>query len=150
MKRLISCFLILLCVVTALGSCDKLSVPSDEEQIRSCIEAFTEAYNEGDFEAVLDQMTGKQKNALKSMLNIVGLLIGFDASSIFTSLFSLGVAMSEGDYMEVEIQKIEVDSNKATVTALISFNNPYGKEIGISYFHMKKKDDKWLIADITD
>ncbi len=151
MKKFILISLLITITVLCFTACDLIKEePSDEEKIEICIMSFTEAYNDGDVEKAMEYMTGAQKNAIKSMLNLVGIFTGYDASTIFASVFSLGVATSDGDFMEVEIIEISIDGEEAEVSTKITFPDTQQEEDEISYFHLKKKDGQWLITDITD
>ena len=149
MKKTI-CFALLLALSLSLFACSTPIIKSDEKKIEDCIESFTNAYNDGDVEEALKYMTGKNKNAVEAALKIVGMFTGYDAYEIFASVFSLGVATSDGDFMKVEIIEIEIDGDTATVTCDLSFPGAYSSESETSYFHMKKVDRNWFISNITD
>ncbi len=148
MKKLVS--FLLLITLLLFTSCDVTTIlKSDDEKIEECICSFVDAYNDGDVEKALEYMTGKSKNALKSVLNLIGIFTGYDASQIFAAAFSIGVATAEGDYMQVEIKEINIEDNNAKVSVIMRFSSIYNTE-DQAYFHLEKKNDEWLISDITD
>jgi len=152
MKRVISFILLILTLSLSLTSCDMLKsflpVP-DEKKIENRIEAFVPDYNGGDVKAAMNSLAKKPRNALNAVLGILEMISGYDASAIFSYAFTLGIAVDEGDFMEVEILETKVDGEKAVVKSNISFNTNMGEESEISYFIMTKEDDDWYIYDIT-
>ena len=150
MKRLLSSFLIIVSVFFSVTSCEQPILLTDEEKIINRINSFTDAYNDGDFKEMLNHMTGKQKNALEAVFKLAGIFTGYDISEIFSSVFSIGIAAGDGDFMKVEISEVDIEGNKAIVTTIISFPGAYIEEAETSYFHMKKHEEEWFIVDITD
>lgn len=140
--------LIAICVCICLSSCNFDIFMTDEKKIERRIDNFVSAYNDGDVDLALESMTKKTRNACEAIFSLAGLFVGVDVSEIFGSVFALGVSTSEGDYMSVEIEEIEIVSEKrAIVKAKISFTDT---EAEVGYFTMAMEDDDWFIADITD
>ncbi|MBQ9773255.1 MAG: hypothetical protein IJW30_01170 [Clostridia bacterium] len=121
---------------------------TDEEQIREKIEAFVTAYNSGDFDATLNCLTAKQRNAFKALFNLLGGVAGsyagFDID--LSDLFSLGISTVQGDAMTVSIQSITVNDTQAVATTEMLLR---GQKETI-YFAMAYENGGWYISDMTD
>ncbi len=150
---LLLCFVLLLPCFAACKSKDKLdqlTPPTDEELIRERIQTFLVAYNEGDMETVLTCLDAKSRNAMEAMLNLLGGVAGkFTGIGIdLKDLFSLGVAMTEDDFMKLELGEITIidDENAVAVTTM----NLTGAGVNTIYFKMKYEHDGWYISDMTD
>ena len=87
-------------VFSLLSGCVSFA-KSDEEKIKSRLESFTNAYNSGDLEKMLDCMDSKTKNTYKSAINITDSLIGKTGFKInLNDLFGLSVGItSDGELM---------------------------------------------------
>ncbi len=125
--------------------------PNEEDKIVECVENFVEAYNAGDMEQVLECLDAKTRNKYNAMLNLLGGLAGsiVGMGIDMKDLFSLGVALSDGDYLEVDIKDVElIDSANALVEASIGMYRDSEEDNG--YFVMVLENDKWCISDIVD
>lgn len=122
---------------------------TDEEKIRACIEQFEKAYNDGDFEAVLECMDQKTRNTVRALFNtlggIMGGKLGVDIS--LSDLFSLGVGINDGDFIGFDIQDVVISDKKATVTARL---NLIPATVETTYVILVEEDGEWLIENITD
>ncbi len=125
---------------------------TDKELIEERIETFVEAYNDGDVEKAMESMTPKIRNAFESIFGILNLFVQVDVSEIFKQMFSIGVAVTEGDYIDVEIVSVSIDDDTAVVETVFKMKNGMLGETQteITYFIMAKKDDGWFIDNITD
>lgn len=149
MKKIVS-ILIVITLLLLFTSCDLTNAfMSDEDKIEQTISSFVDAYNDGDVEKALEYMTGKSKNALKSVLNLVEIFTGYNASEIFAAAFSIGVAASEGDFMEIEIKEITIENDNAKASVIMRFSSIYNTEEA-AYFHLEKKNGEWLTSNITE
>lgn len=153
LKRFFSLALVLAIFLLCLASCNLLKETeklTDEELITRRIEAFSEAYNNGDMEAVFDCLDTKTGKKFKAIFNIVGgiagSLIGFDID--LTELFSIGVGVVDGDYIKLQIKDINVvDDKNAVVTTVMDMQHSQTMTI---YFIMVYEKDDWYIHDMTD
>ena len=128
---------------------------SDEELIRDRIEEFVSSYNNGDFDAVVECLATKQRNQIKGqtkLLEGLGLGFGYGGFSLsgkidYGSLFSMGVGNFDGDFMEIELQDLDIyDDNKANVYVTMTMLN---KEEPAKFSMVKEKGD-WYIADMEE
>ncbi len=129
---------------------NKIETPTDEDLIKDRIKKFMTAYNDGDMEEAMIHLAAKPRNAFNAILNLLGSLAG-SASGVdidLRDLFSLGIAIEDGDYMRLKINKIEiVNSQKAIATTIMTLANSDNKTI---YFEMVYEHDGWYINDMTD
>jgi len=83
----------------------------------------------------------------------MGGLSGFSIN--LSDLFSLGIAMQEGDWLKVEIKEIKKTSS---TSAIVSTSWSYTQgALGVSntqtsdmYFSMVKENDDWFVKDMTE
>lgn len=124
---------------------------SDEELIRERIQAYEDACNDGDYEAMLECMDAQTQSLMDTTM---GLMDG-----LFSEGTGLGIGMSDmfglaglmGDYMNVEIINIAIDGDYATVTVEMSANM-YGYEAssGEAELPMVKEDGDWYIGGLDN
>lgn len=155
MKKFLALLLLIVMALGCFASCKEYDnetkiPPTNEEFITERIETFLTAYNTGDMEAVLECLDTKTRNAFQAMVNLLGGLAGaaagFDID--LSDLFSLGVSMTQGDFMELEITAINViDSSNAIATTVM---NLVGAGTQTIYFEMVYENDGWYIHDMTD
>lgn len=151
MKKFIALFLAVLMISGCFISCKKEDeAPTDEELITERIETFLTAYNTGDMEAVLECLDAKTRNTFQAMLNLLGGLAGgaaeFDID--LADLFSLGVGITQGDFMGLEIMDIKViDSSSAIATTSMRLT---GAGVHTIYFEMVYENNGWYIHDMSD
>ena len=147
--KLLSLFLAIMLLCSTLASCEEKKQPTAEELIEERITTFLTAYNDGDMEEVLECLDTKSKNKFNALLNVMGGIVGGLTGYSFDlrDLFSLGVTLADGDFMNLSISKIEVSGDKAVATTQMSLY-PSGHQI--IYFSMVKENDGWFISDMTD
>ena len=148
-KRFTALFLVIISVFCCFFSgCKK----SDEELIEARIEAFVDAYNDGDMDALLECMDRKSRKQLQATMNILGALsgalLGVDIS--LSDLFSLGISMTDEDWLTVTISNITVDGDEAVVNGKMSLNNGHFTENDSVTFFMLKEDSDWYVQDMKD
>ncbi len=122
---------------------------TDEEKIEGAVKAFLTAYNNGDFDGVLDCMTAKTANAMRALFSVLGGLAGgmLGVDIQLSDLFSLGVAVNDGDFMNLNIIDIEISGTQAIVTTNMRLTGAGAQAI---YFEMEYENNKWLIEDMTE
>lgn len=133
-------------VLELLGSIKK---PSDKKLVEQRIDEFVTSYNDGDVDEMIESFTAKTRNEFKAALKLFGVFASVDTYELFSSLFTLGVGMSEGDYIEVEIVEIDIEDDEAIVETKLAI--PGAKQKAeTTYFILEKEDDDWFISDITE
>lgn len=148
-KRIITAFLTVLLLFSLLASCNP-KPKTNEELIKERIETFLTAYNTGDMDTVLACLETKTRNTFQATLNLLGGLAGglTGVDVDMSDLFSLGIATSDGDFMELEITDINItDETNATVTTQMDLAGTGTQTI---YFVMVYENDGWYIQDMTD
>ena len=146
-KRVISLFLAVIFIIAFAVGCSEKK--TDEELIEERIETFVEAYNTGDFDGVLESLDAKTRNTVKALFSVSGGIIGGLSGFSFelSDLFSLGVALYDGEFLQVEISQIELTSDTTAVAAGKMLMQGIPEDI---YFYMLKEDEDWFIQDMTD
>lgn len=159
----IVCIVIMLC--TILVSCNDSGVPSalptpdpaptptpptNEEMIEDCIYAFMTAYNDGDLDGTLTCLTKENRVEIQALLTILGAFTeGMTGVSIdLKEIFSFGVAAEAGDYIKLNIQKIEIENSLSAVATATMDLASEGEET--IYFIMAYETGGWYIEDMTE
>ncbi len=155
--KLLSAVLAILTMLTLFVACaDKSNnntQPTDEELIRKCVQTFITAYNEGDMDTALNCLNAKNRNAMEAILNLLGgaagSYLGFDID--LKDLFSIGVSVTNGDLMKLNITDVSITSNSngkmATVTTSMDLAGTGAQTV---YFSMVYEHDGWYISDMRD
>ena len=129
---------------------------SDEEKILECLENFETAYASGDLNGCIECFDAKSRNALKG-IGTLGSMVGGSVgpfgfnlgSDMFSSLFSLGVAI-ENEQIKFTVKKIVyTDDNHAKVTADVwtSKDYLYDESTTEETFDMVKENGKWYLVE---
>ncbi len=124
---------------------------TNEELIRECISTFLTAYNNGDIDTVFECLDAKTRNAMESMLKLLGGVAGsYTGFEIdLKDFFSIGVSTVSDDYMLLDIIEVEIQSeDEAIVTTSMTVSGGLDNEK--AYFVMVYENNKWCISDITD
>ena len=147
-KRVVCIFLTVFFSVCCLFGCGK----SDEELVRERIDTFVTAYNDGDFDGVLECFDTKTRKTLEATFNLMGGLIGgltgfsFDLSDFFT----LGIAMMDGDVLAIEVSKVTINGEKAVASAQMGYEDIGKESIEDVYITLVKEQDNWFIQDMQE
>ena len=156
MKKRIVALLLLMGLLTGfMCSCDNsglfgfLKPPNDEEMIEERINTFVTAYNNGDIEEVKGSLTKKTRNQLDAILNLIGVFAKVDVSTLFSSLFTLGAGMSEGDSIRIEILDISIENGEKAIVETNFAVPGANQEAELTYIILIKEDGDWFISDIT-
>ncbi len=152
--RILAVLLMLCLVIPMVFACsEEEKEKTDKELIIERIETFVEAYNEGDIDAVLDCLDSKSKTEFEMMLKFLGWVAGtaaeteIDLEAIFKDLFSLGVNLSSGDFMDLEINEVIITDDSAVVVTVMGLKTISPTTM---YFDMVRQSGKWRIHNITD
>ncbi len=147
MKRCLALFVALICLGMLVSCADIMRLidpPTDEELITERIQEFVTAYNNGDMDTVLECFDAKSRSTLKASIDLIRAFSGgyIDMSA----LFSLGVNLTEGEFMKLEISAIKVtDSKNATATATMELQ---GGGTQTLTFEMVFENEGWYIHDL--
>lgn len=139
---------LLLCL-SSLSACAFFK--SDEELIESRIDAFLNAYNSGDMEAVMECLDSKTRNTLQAVMNIGDNLIGETGFNISLSdMFGLGVGMmSDEDILTISDMTINITGDtEATVDVTLGYKDVFSENRESAYFTMIKEDNDWFIKNL--
>lgn len=151
----ISCMLVLgLCsceyIVDFLKSLEP-EQKTDEQLIEERIDEFATAYNNGDYDGVLECLDTKTRNTYNAMMNVGGALLGgfgLDMGISLSDLFSLGVGfIAVDEVMAFDIHSIEVGDN-GTAVVDVTIKSAVGGFSEKAYFTMKKEKDDWFIRNL--
>ena len=152
-KRIVSIVLAILSCVIFLVGCGVLR--SDTEKIEDRIEKFEKNYNNGDFEALLENLTAKEREKYQALFNIMGSLaggmLGFDID--LSDMFSLGIATQEDAWMAIKIKEIQfADETTAFAQCEMGYVYQYGtvSDIFEVYFYLQKEDGDWYVQDMNE
>ncbi len=155
------CIAVLICLLVAtLGSCDMIAgflreleaePLTDEQLIEARIDDFAGAYNNGDYDGVLECLDTKTRNTFNAMMNVGEAILGgfgLDMGIGLSDLFSLGIGMIPDDEaLTFAIHTIEVnDDNTATVN--VNVKSAVGGFTEEGRFTMKKEDGDWYIRNL--
>ncbi len=123
---------------------------SDETLIRERIQALEDAYNDGDYEAILECMDSQTQAMMEATMGLMDGLMG-EASGMdigITDLFGFAGAM--GDYCTITIQNIHIDGDYATVDVTMSLNMYGYQQSESTTLPMVKEDGDWFIGGLEN
>lgn len=127
---------------------------TDEQMIQERIHAFSEDYNSGDAEVMMEHFDQSTRVVLESTIglteSLLGEAAGFDIS--YSDMLGLSAALNEGDMMEITIHSIDIQRDDyAVVSATMSMNaNVMGYSASDSdevQFEMVKEEAGFLNQD---
>lgn len=123
---------------------------SDETLIRERIQALEDAYNDGDYEAILECMDSQTQAMMEATMGLMdglmGEMGGMDIG--MTDLFGFAGAM--GDYCTITIQNISIDGDYATVDVTMSVNMYGYQQSEEATLPMVKEDGDWFIGGMEN
>lgn len=124
---------------------------SDEELIRERIQAYEDACNDGDYEAMLDCMDSQTQALMEATMGFMDGLFAEGTGMDFgmTDMFWLAGLM--GDYCHIEIKNIAINGEYATVTVVMS-TDVYGHKSSTeeAELPMVKEDGDWYIGGLDN
>ena len=125
---------------------------SDETLIRERIEALEDAYNDGDWDGMMECLDGPTQAIMELTMDFADGLIsgagGFDVS--MRDMFSLGGLLLPGDNFRLEIKNIDIDGDRAVVTVVMYAELDDIKESEEAEFPMVKEDNDWYIGGLDN
>lgn len=124
---------------------------SDETLIRERIQAYEDACNDGDYEAMLDCMDSETKAMMEGTMSIMDGLFSEGTGMDFGMSDMFGLAGSMGDFFTVEITSIEIEGEYATVTVIMSADMyGYSESTEEAELPMVKEKGDWYIGGIEN
>lgn len=147
MKKVVTFLLVIgmILVAAQLGG----FLRNDEQQIEDRMNAFLQAYNSGDLSEVLESFDAKTRNTYKSAMNVGNALIGITGVEInITDLFTLGVALNEGQILRFDEMEITfLSDTKATVSTTMHYQDMQSAYSQKIKFTLTKEDGDWYICE---
>lgn len=124
---------------------------SDETLIRERIQAYEDACNDGDFEAMLDCMDSETKALMEGTMGFMDGLFQEGSGMDFGMSDMFGLAGAMGDFFTVEITNIEIEGKYATVTVIMSADMyGYSEETEEADLPMVKEGGDWYIGGMEN
>lgn len=122
---------------------------TDEEKIRDRVSEFVTALNTGDSDGLLACLDAKSRNAYNAVFNItegiLGGLIGFGVN--IKDLFALAIGFTDGNVLAMEIQEVQITSEKTATVRLTATVNMSGQSnVETVSLDMVKEKDDWYIS----
>ena len=121
---------------------------SDEDLIRERVEEFEDAYNNTDWDAMLDCMDGATRAMMEMAMSFADGLMseaaGFDMS--MSDMFAMSGLMLEGDFCDMEVTNIQIDGDKANVTVRMTMEMYGYSESEEMVLPMVKEGTDWYIS----
>lgn len=139
-----------ICIFSGCGT-----AKSDEQLIRERIQDFTEAYNSGDFEEVLESMDAKTRNTYQAAASLGGsLLSGWTGINLeYGDLFALGVGTAGSDALiTFQIENIDIADGEATAETQMNYElGAYQTAVSATVvIELVEEKGGWYIRDIHD
>ena len=121
---------------------------SDEDLIRERIEALETAYNNTDWDGVMECMDESTQAMMDMVMGFAdGLLsdsIGFDIA--MSDLFAIGGLALDGDYCQIEVLDIQIDGDTAMVTVRMTMDMYEYSDSQEAMLPMVKEGGDWYIS----
>ncbi len=148
--KIVAAFLLAALII---GLCGCFLTKSDEDLIRSRIAEFVRCYNSGDMSGALACCSAKTRNALAAVVSLLeqagGSLLG--AKVKMSDLFSVSVgAMSDGDMLQVDVDSISVNGDRATAKATMRYKDVRTAQSAQLVVALCKEGNDWYIEDMHD
>lgn len=124
---------------------------SDETLIRERIQAYEDACNDGDMDAMLDCMDSETKALMEGTIGFMDGLFQEGSGMDFGMSDMFGFAGAMGDFFKVEITNIEIEGNYATVSVIMSADMyGYSEETEETELPMVKEGGDWYIGGMEN
>ena len=121
---------------------------SDEDLIRERVEAFEEAYNNTDWDGILDCLDYETRMTMELTMSfaegLMGEAAGMDIS--MSDMFAMSGMFIEGDYCTIEILDIQIDGDYAMVTVEMSVELYDMSQSETATLPMVKEGNDWYIS----
>ena len=124
---------------------------SDETLIRERIQAYEDACNDGDMDAMLDCMDSETKALMEGTMGFMDGLFQEGSGMDFGMSDMFGFAGAMGDFFKVEITNIAIEGNYATVSVIMSADMyGYSEETEETELPMVKEGGDWYIGGMEN
>jgi ketosteroid isomerase-like protein len=121
---------------------------SDEELIRERVEEFETAYNNTDWDAMMDCMDESTRAMMEMVMgfadSIMSDAIGFDMA--MSDMFAMSGLMLEGDFCEMEVVDIQINGDTARVTVRMTVDMYGYSDSEEMMLPMVKEGNDWYIS----
>lgn len=121
---------------------------SDEDLIRERVEAFEAAYNNTDWDAMLDCMDTPTRAMMETVMSFAdGMMseaIGFEMG--MSDLFAMSGLVLDGDFCQMEVTDIQINGEKAQVTVRMTLDMYDYSESEEMVLPMVKEGNDWYIS----
>ncbi len=121
---------------------------SDEQLIRERVEEFETAYNNTDWEAMLDCMDASTRGMMEMVMGFAdGFMseaIGFDIG--MSDMFAMSGLMLDGEFCEMEVVDIQIDGDTARVTVSMTVEAYGYSDTEEMMLPMVKEGNDWYIS----
>jgi len=136
-------------VVLVVNGYNPLNVfKSDEELIRERVEEFETAYNNTDWDAMMDCMDESTRAMMEMVMgfadSIMSEAIGFDMA--MSDMFAMSGLMLEGEFCEMEVVDIQIDGDTARVTVRMTVDMYGYSDSEEMILPMVKEGNDWYIS----
>ena len=125
---------------------------SDEDLIRDRVAAFEEAYNNTDWDSMMECMDTATQSMMELTMSFAdGLLseaIGFDFG--ISDMLGLGSLMVTGDFCQMKVVDIQIQGDYAEVTILMSVDLYDMQETETVILPMVKEGNDWFITAVGE
>ena len=131
-------------------------IPSDEEKIKSKIDVFCTAYNNGELEDAIDCLDAKSRNKLNKTISLTQGVLGLfgvsvDLDQLLKDLWGVSVLMiSDENLLTIEIFEIEIENDTALVRGRMKYEDYMTSSDNQVYITMVQEKDDWFIKDIDE
>ena len=124
---------------------------SDETLIRERIQAYEDACNDGDMDAMLDCMDSETQALMEGTMGFMDGLFQEGSGMDFGMSDMFGFAGAMGDFFKVEITNIAIEGNYATVSVIMSADMyGYSEETEETELPMVKEGGDWYIGGMEN
>lgn len=121
---------------------------SDEQLIRERIEAMETAYNDTDWDGVMDCMDESTRAMMDMVMGFAdGLLsdsIGFDIA--MSDMFAMSGLVLDGEFCQIEVLDIQIDGDTAMVTVRMTMDMYDYSDSQEATLPMIKEGGDWYIS----
>lgn len=134
--------------VIAAGITIPVVVVQNENTPEKTIEKFEEAYNNADFNAMIECFDSKTRNAYDSGDDLLGGVLGFSYKSALGMIPFLADAMGEEmPKIHFEVESVDETDKKSCIVNVAVYYNNDKSEYDEDTIKMVKESGKWYISD---
>ncbi|MBQ3088821.1 MAG: hypothetical protein IJC36_04215 [Clostridia bacterium] len=144
------CVVVVVAVIAVFAGLGNI-FKSDETLIRERIQAYEDACNNGDYEAMLECMDTETQALMEGTMSMMDGLFSEGTGLDIGMSDMFGMAGAMGDFCNIEIENIEIDGEYATVTVVMSAD-VYGNSASTeeAELPMVKEGSDWYIGGLEN